>query len=253
MPLGPSQFVEIPNPHLERLIPEATRNFWAAAALLPWILARGRLGNGKPNESAQQSDGAPLSKSPFQQPPNGGGSPLPWYVGPPVLEEERRRSALSKRSEGLDPNFRQLTREPTPDQEARSAPPDFVPSFPGWLAQARKSRKFLGGSTGASNSFGKNTPKSKTGNSGGGYKGGARNTGGDDDDYCTRRMYQERDECMDRWGEGEYAQPDHYRGCIQRATDRWDACNRNGGTPPPWESKKWSLDPDEEVYINPDR
>lgn len=44
MPLGPSQFVEIPNPHLERLIPEATRNFWAAAALLPWILARGSWG-----------------------------------------------------------------------------------------------------------------------------------------------------------------------------------------------------------------
>jgi hypothetical protein len=44
MPTGSNPVVEIPNPHLERFVPESTRNFWTAATLLPWILGRGMLG-----------------------------------------------------------------------------------------------------------------------------------------------------------------------------------------------------------------
>lgn len=38
MPVGRSKIVEIPNPHLERSIPQSARDLWTAATLLPGIL-----------------------------------------------------------------------------------------------------------------------------------------------------------------------------------------------------------------------
>jgi hypothetical protein len=95
--------------------------------------------------------------------------------------------------------------------------------------------------------------KSASGGSGLGNNGGKRTGGGDDDDYCMRRKNEEEGECHQRWRDGEFAHPDHYNGCKNRAVIRWDLCNRNGGRPSPSEPPRWRLDPDEEVYRNQDR
>jgi hypothetical protein len=114
-PLVPNQVIDIPNPHLERFIPELTRNFWAAVRLLPRILGREILADDERNGSTQELGEPSSSKPPLRQPPNGGGNQPPPIVGLAGPDEARRRQSAPNdeklsTSEGTDPNYRQLTR-----------------------------------------------------------------------------------------------------------------------------------------------
>jgi len=57
-----------------------------------------------------------------------------------------------------------------------------------------------------------------------GSGGGKRS---DENDYCYQRYERELDNCKQFQGFGA----DIWRGCKDRATIRWDLCNRNGGKP----------------------
>lgn len=247
VPVGPQsdRIVEIPNPHFERFIPQSTRDIWSTATLLPWILRRKLVGD----EPSEAQDGASSSQRSPQPPVNPPGNQPPGIVGPAILEKARRREdsfdAEPQIWEQPDPNYREL-RTVSPDSEEVGSTSDlFDPSLIGWRKRRKKTvRK---GSSGRG-SFPR-TSSAGAGNNGVGGKGGGGN-GGDDDDYCSRRRWEEENECSRRWADGEYAHNDFYWGCKEQARLRWDACNRNGGTPPPLEPKKWSLDPHEEVFIN---
>jgi len=214
--------------------------------LLPWILRR-KLVSDEPSEG---QDGALSSQRSPQPPANPSGNQPPAIVGPAILEKVRGREdsfdGESQVSVQSDPNHRELRTVSPNSEEVGSTSDLFDPSLIGW----RKKRK----KTVRRGSFGKGSfPRTSSfagnGNNGTGGKGPGAN-GGDDDDYCMSRMWEEKNECHKRSRNGEYAHPHHYGGCLNRASERWDACNRNGGTPPPWEPKKWSMDPDEEVFIN---
>lgn len=181
--------------------------------------------------------------------PSGG---LPGRLREVEALERRTPITISGPSAALekDPNFRQLSRilsrpldtasaatgewQPGPNIEERAKPPLDLQNYSEWLAQRKKS-----------SSASSRAPDN--------YKNHYKSDGGDDDDFCTKRKHQEEDECSQRWRDGEFASKDHYWGCRQRAVQRWDACNKNGGRPAPWEPARWSLDPDEEVYFNTDR
>lgn len=77
-------------------------------------------------------------------------------------------------------------------------------------------------------------PRNASGFGGGG--GGERGDG----DLCYRRHEAEQGEC--RWRDPEFR-----RDCNQRATHRWDLCNRNGGRPSPSEPPKWGFADEERV------
>jgi hypothetical protein len=70
---------------------------------------------------------------------------------------------------------------------------------------------------------------------------------GDDDDYCYGRYLAEMGRCNERYD--DYAHQDFLRACKERATRRWDLCNRNGGRPHPNELPEWS-EKDEEIERN---
>lgn len=109
-----NKLVEIPNPHLERFIPQSTRDFWTAATLLPRILGRGTQDENERGAHNPAPAEAPSSRPPLGQPPRGGGSQPPWIVGPAVLQGERKQLPLSDRDRNNprepDPNYRGLTR-----------------------------------------------------------------------------------------------------------------------------------------------
>jgi hypothetical protein len=77
--------------------------------------------------------------------------------------------------------------------------------------------------------------------------------GGDDENVCDKRQREEFARCQARARAGEYADPDWLPACLNRATIRWDLCNRNGYRIPRFEPSEWGLDPDEEVWINESR
>lgn len=257
VPLGPGTSSELPKVHIpDWLTPESVGRAWLERQLLPWTLWRRMHGDDKPSGSMQEPDDARSSEPSPEQPPDGGGA-LPTGILGLILEAARNRRLNSNDGQRVtstapDPNHRQLTVVSPPDRAAPSISPDPASTYFDWLAQAKKARGPQGSWARSNSSFGGSSPDG-VGNSGGGNKGGGRNTSDDGDDYCTKRKWAEENECMQRWRDGEYAHKHHYWGCKTRAAARWDACNKNGGTPPPWEPKKWSLDPDEELYINPDR
>lgn len=254
MPLGPDTNSQPPKVHIpEWLTPESIGHAWLERQLLPWKLWRRMHGDDKPSANMQEPGDARSSEPSPEQQPNG----LPTGILGLILEAVRNRRLNSNNdrpvtSGATDPNQRQLTVVSPPNRTAPSISPDPLSTYFDWVAQAKKARGTQGSWTRLNRSLGGSSPDG-VGNGGGGDKGGGRNTSDDDDDYCTTRRWQEENECMQRWRDGEYAHPDHYWGCKTRATERWNACNQNGGTPPPWEPKKWSLDPDEEVYINTGR
>ncbi len=251
MPPPPGRIVEIPNPHLERFIPQSTRDIWSTAALLPWILRRKAVGDEGPNGPAEEQNESLLPEHSPEPPANRPGNRPPSIVGPATLENARRREdspATEPQTSGQpDPNHREL-RTVSPDSQEPGSTSDLSdPSLIGWRKRGKKT--FRGTSPGGRGSRQQNSTTNNAGGWGGG-RGFGRGFGDDDDDYCSSRRWEEEGECKQRRRDLEYAHPDFYGGCMARASARWDACNRNGGTPPPWEPKKWSLDPDEEVFIN---
>lgn len=83
---------------------------------------------------------------------------------------------------------------------------------------------------------------------GGGRNGSGSRSGGDEGDFCRRRFYEERNECNQRYSDGEFAVLDHYRGCKERARQRWNACNQGEQ-----ELARWNPAVDEEIGIRQDR
>lgn len=81
-PITGAPVVDIPDPHLERLVPEWLRKVWAARSLMDRMLIENSM-----DRRNQESD----ASAPFQKPEDRSGG-LGWYVGPPQLEEELRRS-----------------------------------------------------------------------------------------------------------------------------------------------------------------
>jgi len=67
----------------------------------------------------------------------------------------------------------------------------------------------------------------------------------DEDDYCYHRYEAEKRRCQ-RWPWK------WHHGCIQRASDRFRLCVRNGGQPDPDEPFEWN-ESDMEVWYNPNR
>lgn len=234
IPSGPNAIPEIPNPHIERLVPETTRNFWIAATLLPWMLGRGMIGE-RPDGSSRAPNEGP---SPIEKPPNRGGSTPPWIMGPAVLEEERRRSAPSgdtDPSERPDPNFRQLTRvasdseakgvsgakpgrRPTPKVESPPLAPDQERSY--WRDSLEETLREMGGAGGGSGD------------------GGDPPNGGDD--YCSERWGIEQGRCFARKKRSKKWK--YLQGCLDRTTERQNMCVQNGGRPSLSEKPEWGRD-----------
>lgn len=114
MPSGQEKIIEIPDPHIERFLPQSTRVFWTAMALVPGML-RDQLRGEQSNARAEEQHGASSSKLPPEPPGNRPGSQPPWILGPAILKEERERQPGRSNQGGratqeLDPNFRSLTR-----------------------------------------------------------------------------------------------------------------------------------------------
>ena len=246
----PGSTVEIPNPHLDRFVPQTTRDIWTAAALLPWIL-RGKLTGEDPSRETPQEQVNSRSSEDMPQPPvlRPGGQP-PWIMGPAILDAARGRK------EALDTEEKVEARPDSQQRELKTVEPDSQvteiislapdPSMIGW----RKKLKGKGGRIPGGRSVWKVRPNVGFGNNGPGGKGPGEN--GDDDDFCSSRRRKEDKKCSKRWRDGEYAHKDFYWGCKERAKTRWEGCYKNGGTPPDDEPAEWSLDPDEELYINID-
>ena len=270
IPFGPPKITEIPMPHFPELpIPESVRGaLLAGAALAPWAARRQMQGDGGgPNGSTHESRGSSSPQPPLAQPPNGGGSRSIGILGLLAQAARNLQSAPNdgeqRPSEQSDPNARRLMRvpsvvtQPGTPAETETSPSEPPWTFADWLLQAKKAAKAKqsqGSSSGTGRSFGnKNSSGNRSGSGNNGGNNGSGGNGGDGDDFCTKRMYEEKDECSRRWENGEFAHKDHYWGCTRRATARWDDCNRNGGRPSLSEPRKWSLDPDEELYRNPDR
>jgi hypothetical protein len=214
----------------------------------------------QPNDGLQESTDVTSSKPPLGQPPNGGFPPI-GILGL-ILEEARRQQSATENDDQLrsvpsDPNFRKLSRiaPTTADSDAENAetmPSDAPKSFSDWLAQGRRPKKSAGRSAATNISGERAARNTKPGfGRGGNYGGGGR--GGDDDDYCSRRRSEEQGECLQRRDDEEYAHLDHFKGCMDRATTRWDMCNQNGGRPHPNEPRRWNPRLDEEIYFNTDR
>lgn len=79
---SPGPVVDIPDPHIERLIPGWMRNFWTAGSLIPRMMGDHLMDGPAPESDVQ---------APFPRPEDRSGG-LGWYVGPPQLEEELERS-----------------------------------------------------------------------------------------------------------------------------------------------------------------
>ncbi|MGY4159036.1 hypothetical protein ACVINW_004878 [Bradyrhizobium sp. USDA 4461] len=232
---GPSNSTQqIPMPSMPP-IPDSLRYAWIAATLLPrlqrqWMTGQPLIdsddvasllrhfGNSVSSPDASKRDTG--GDQPPYQPPGQPAGLLGLILKHRQLRQSDSGDESASSSSSSNQNTRELVRVPTT-----------VPS----IAQQ-----------GARN-------KSASGGSGRGNNGGKRVGGGDDDDYCLSRKYEEENECHQRWQDGEFAHPDHYDGCKQRAVTRWDMCNRNRGRPAPSEPPRWSPALDEEIYINPSR
>lgn len=76
MPTGRDEVVEIPNPQIERSIPQSTRDFWNAVALTQQFF-RGQWFGDERSGGDTADSGAPSSKIPPEQQPNPPGSKTP--------------------------------------------------------------------------------------------------------------------------------------------------------------------------------
>lgn len=246
-PLVPSDPVEIPSPHLERVIPQPARDIWNAATLLRGML-RDRLAGDEPsNGRIEEQNGVTSSEPPRESPANRPGSQPPWYAGPPVSDEERKRQSASDESERrsarqLDPDFRKLARVDSAKDYAAVALPQAtgrkVPRIasPPVVPEAEE-------------------PESKferEGVTGGGNCGNGRDDEGQEPDkngYCDARQDTEIERCdlrsqkRPRWP--------NFLACVARARTRGDLCRRNGGLPPLMEREEWGID--DEHQINSDK
>lgn len=219
IPTRPEDVVEIPNPHLERFVPESTRNLWTLLALVPQVLWRQGIG---PNGGAEESNELRQPDLPPEPPKRG--NPLPWYVGPPVLEEEKRRQSGPDNSdptssEQPDPNFRQLLRVPIDSERAggseveagrkRLPSTEAPPLVPDQAPPRIESDAAVSG-----------------GGSGGGADGGS-GSGGDDNERrreCTERWIDEKlNWCPQFWLAGR----DYVNECKDRADQRLTQCHGN--------------------------
>jgi hypothetical protein len=95
--------------------------------------------------------------------------------------------------------------------------------------------------------FEKQLPREPYGSKGGLGGGLPPRTGvkGDPDDPCNDMFIKEQNKCFERLDKEEYADVSHFRGCMKRAAERWDLCNRTGRIP--IEPKEWGPD-DEEIF-----
>jgi hypothetical protein len=84
--------------------------------------------------------------------------------------------------------------------------------------------------------------RSRSGGSGGGRRR-SRRSGEDDENECDERYWRERARCFAR-SRGTLAR--YLQGCLDRASQRWDACNRNGYPGGPGELREWG-EADEET------
>ncbi len=118
---NPNDVVEIPNPHLERFIPEWIRNGLITGSALPSIVLRGMQENDDPNEESQGLNDRPSPKTPFEQPPNRRPDPLGAITSFLAEQAQKRQSPPSEKKqappEKVDPNFRTLSRLPSPTYE----------------------------------------------------------------------------------------------------------------------------------------
>jgi hypothetical protein len=75
----------------------------------------------------------------------------------------------------------------------------------------------------------------------------AQFSGGDNGSFCSNRKEEEDKRCYER--SHEYPDWDFLQACLDRATERRNLCNKNGGKPDPGEPSEWGPK-DEEVYRN---
>jgi hypothetical protein len=127
----------------------------------------------------------------------------------------------------IDPDRIRLAGMTAPFPGMRPLPPLPLPGTPEWTDH------FIRGWQGLINAF-----RSAR-------RGGSRRK--HDDDFCYDRYLAEMRECNERYD--DYAHQSFLKACKDRATTRWDSCNRNGGRPRADEVEKWSLK-DEEVFRN---
>lgn len=82
IPSRPEDVVGIPNPHLERLVPDWMRDFWATGTPLPKIVASEISGHGGVDGGSRELEGSPSSQPQFVKREDRSGG-LGWYVGAP--------------------------------------------------------------------------------------------------------------------------------------------------------------------------
>lgn len=243
MPGGLGEVVEVPNPHLERFIPQSTHDFWNALALGSQIL-RGQLrGDEQSSGAIEGEEGASSSPAPGGRPPYRPGSQPPWYVGPPLLEEKGKRQSVSDESEPrtaqeLDSNFRKLERvELAKDYGALTLPPAAAGKIP-----RVESPRLAPEHEAPDNSLRKDV------SSGGGNCGNGQDDEGREPDknaYCDARKDIEIERCDERWLRRR--KWPNVKLCMDRAGIRRDQCQRNGGMPPLWERPEWGIDDEDQI------
>ena len=251
LPLGPmpsgSGVFKTPNPHLERFIPQSTRDFWNAVALGQQMF-RGRLLGDDPGGGSSEGENGASSTEPLGEPQtNRPGSQPPWYVGPPVFDEERKRQSMSNESEGrpaqeFDPDFRKLERVERAKDYALQA----LPEAAAGRVPRVKSPRLVPEQEVPESDFGKDV-SSDGGNCGNGRDGDGREP--DKNAYCDARQDIEIERCdvrsqkRPRWP--------NFIACVERAKTRGNQCRSNGGMPPLFEREEWGID--DEHQINSDR
>lgn len=266
-PTGPRSIQESPNLQLPELhIPESVRDAWVAGTLLPWTAWRRMQGDGKPNGSTQEPGDVPSPNTPLG-PPNGGPGPQAGILG--LLAEAARRQSPSnddeaRSSEHPDPNYRELTRVPSPTYEWLDS---FKRPLEGQATEGTPPEQFgraadsRGAAASGSNASRKSSSEIESpplvpdqeppasasydgGGAGGGGAGGNRSGGPDDNERgkeCTERWLDEIENwCRQFW----FIHPKYGRECKDRAKFRLQSCHGNA----PEELDRYSMrevDPDD--------
>jgi len=222
MPTGPGDVVEIPNPHLERLVPQWMRDFQTAATLVPKMF-RGQLrGDGPGGGSAEGEDGAWSTESSSGPPANRPGSQPPWIVGPAVLKEKFGRQGRTdaqnqQPKEIVDPSFRRLTRflgsegdqivsdgsvrpaaEENPAKQPARPLADDPLDIPLFLRRQREPESATSQNRQA------DSPPSNVGGGGnsGGNRGGGGGGGRKSDEECRREWKRAHEVCVEAFANG---------------------------------------------------
>ena len=234
MPVGRDDVVETQIPHLERLIPQSTRDFWNVVVLLPQML-RGQLrGDDWSSGTIEGGEGASSPDPSRVQPPRPRGGPPPWIMGPAILNEEREGQARTSNQPPppVDPNFRRLTRIPPialgseggnvasnatiqSGSDGDSRPSSGVPSPPLVPDQEPPA----------------NTLEADTSGGGSGGIGGNTGSGGNKaerDRECNQQWQDEKYDHCPQFGKFD---AEYQRKCEERAVQRLRACYRDQREP----------------------